>query len=91
ETELMTGVLDAYQEIHGVRPPGGIQLIQLIQQRVTEYPKAADPAWWRTYFWHTSQDAFLAGQKNPGFKATLQYLLRPDVFARVIEAAQRQG
>ena len=86
----MNVVLDIYQEVHGLRPPAGLHLMQLIQQRGAEYPKAADSAWWRTYFWHVSQDAFLIGQKNPEFRADLQYLLKPEVFARVVEAAQRE-
>lgn len=90
ETELMNSVLDAYQKVYGVRPPGGHSLIQLIQQRVTEYEKASESAWWVIYFQYTNRDSFLAGNKNPEFKATLFYLLKPDVFARVVEAAQRE-
>lgn len=87
--ELMNGVLDAYRKIHGVRPPGGPHLIQTLLKRVVEYPKAVDPAWWLIYFKYANEDEFLAGKKNPGFKADFQYLLKSDVFARVIEAAQR--
>lgn len=90
QNDMMNSVLDAYQDVHGVRPPGGRHLIQIIQQRVSEYGKAADPNWWQTYFYYANQDLFLAGQKIPGFKANLLYLLKPDVFARVIEAAQRE-
>lgn len=90
-TEFCTAVLDAYESSWGSRPPMLMATMQRILALIAQHPRAAVAGWWASYFAFARTDEFLSGEKRPGFVADLNYLLKPDVFGRVIEASQRQA
>lgn len=66
-----------------------------LQQRWRENYKHQDLEWWKNYFLHVKQSAFLIGQtlgrdKLP-FIADLEWLVRPNNFAKVIEGKYHYG
>lgn len=72
-------------------PPVGMLLGNTICQRARSYPPACNSDWWAWFFETCRDDDFLNGTKNPKFIADLSYLIREDVFARVINAAHLES
>lgn len=64
-----------------------------LRQRWKESPSLEE---WRAYFEHVSQSKFLTGRVNgskerPPFVASLEWLIRPENFANVIEGKYHRG
>ena len=83
----------AYAKAWGLKsaPPIGFALGNTICMRARSYGPAMKIKWWDWYFELCREDEFLNGTKNPGFIAGLQYLVKEENFARVINASHLES
>lgn len=83
----------AYAKAWGLKsaPPIGFTLGNTICLRARSYGPAMKIKWWDWYFELCREDEFLNGTKNPGFIAGLQYLVKEENFARVINASHLES
>jgi hypothetical protein len=61
-----------------------------LKQRWSEKPEHQNVDWWKNYFSYIKQSKFLTGQiegrnGNPNFIADLEWLVKPNNFAKIIE------
>ena len=92
-------VIALYHEILPMCPPVRMwhpARRSLLQSRWREDKKRQDIEWWRGYFEHVKQSRFLTGNilnqdGKPPFIADLEWLIRPNNFAKVIEGKYNGG
>jgi hypothetical protein len=58
--------------------------LQAAQARLREHP---DPAWWQALLDRVTDSPFLMGHGRGGWRATIDWLLRPDSVTRILEGA----
>jgi uncharacterized protein YdaU (DUF1376 family) len=91
--EFHQQVIDAYREILPELPPVKVwsqKRQRALNARIRERMKDGKPAetvqYWREFFAKVAQSEFLCGRgRSTDFRADLEWLLRPENFAKVIE------
>ena len=85
-------VIEAYHELCPALPrvkDWSKPRCQALEARIRERCKAGKPAnqitYWREVFTEVSSSDFLTGRSKPDFRASLEWLLRPANFLKVIE------
>lgn len=93
---LQNQIIDLYHEIlpelPSVNPSlwGGVRKKNL-EARIKQYPKAADPEWWRKFFQRCSQSDLLMGRLPPKpdqldpWRADLGWMVKPENFRKIVE------
>lgn len=92
DSEFCRQVIAQYTEHWLTNPPLTLPLIRKILILAEQYPSAKVVSWWGDYFHAARLDDFLNGTTSRnGWVADLNYLLKDETFARVIEASQREA
>lgn len=92
-------IIDAYHEVLPNCTPVKVwteQRRKLLRQRWRESEKRQRIEWWRKFFAYVGESEFLTGRSHaaPGrdpFVADLEWLLKPQNFAKVIEGKYHRG